>query len=258
MVFYLKKESGMSLPYKNYNTWSVSVRWFHWINVLTVLALIFVGLIMMYKKELGITGIEAKVGLKELHVIIAYIFSTNLIIRILFAFIGPASARLSAFIPSKGYMQSLHSYRASLKTGKPQQFIGHNPLGKLAVTALFSLLIILMLSGLMRAGTDIYYPPFGSFVSHYIAEQGVKPGSLKPYQKEGINKEKLAILNTFKSPIGKIHKYSAYLLMLLIILHVTAVVRAEVKEGDRLISSMFSGKKTFIGKPQDEEKNPPS
>ncbi|MCU7833923.1 MAG: cytochrome b/b6 domain-containing protein [gamma proteobacterium symbiont of Taylorina sp.] len=248
----------MSLPYKNYNTWSVSVRWFHWINVLTVLALIFVGLIMMYKKELGITGIEAKVGLKELHVIIAYIFATNLIIRILFAFIGSASARFSAFIPTKGYMQSLHSYHASLKAGKPQQFIGHNPLGKLAVTALFSLLIILMLSGLIRAGTDIYYPPFGSLVSSYVAEQDVNPDSLRPYQKEGINKDKLAALNAFKSPFGKIHKYSAYLLMLLIILHVTAVVRAEIKEGDRLISSMFSGKKILIEKPQDDGKNSPS
>jgi len=237
--------------YKNYTTWSPAVRWFHWVNVLSVFTLIFVGLIMLYKKELGIVSLEAKVGLKELHAILGYIFATNLIIRLVFAFIGSSSARFSAFIPGKGFMQSLQSYRASLKAGKPQQFIGHNPLGKLAVSALFSLLIILMISGLIRAGTDIYYPPFGGAVSSYIAEQGVEPDSLIPYQKEGVNPKKMASLKAFKSPFGKIHLYTAYLLMLLILIHIAAVIRAEVKEEDSLISSMFSGKKIINGKAHD-------
>ena len=242
----------MSLSYKSYTTWSPAVRWFHWINVLSVFTLIFVGLIMLYHKDLGIASLEAKINLKKLHVIIAYVFTANLSIRLIFAFIGPASARFSAFIPGKGFMQSLQSYRASLKAGKPQQFIGHNPMGKLAVNALFSLLIILMISGLIRAGTDIYYPPFGAAVASYIAEQGVEPDSLIPYQKEGVNPEKMASLKAFKSPFGKIHLYTAYLLMLLILIHIAAIVRAEVKEGDRLVSSMFSGKKVIKGTPQDE------
>ena len=242
----------MPASYKSYSTWSTSVRWFHWINVLSVIALIFVGLMMLYKKELGISSLEAKISLKELHVIIAYVFAVNLLVRLVFAFIGPASAHFSAFIPGKGFMQSLQSYRASLKAGKPQQFIGHNPLGKLAVTALFSLLIILAMSGLIRAGTDIYYPPFGSAVTSYIAADGVDPASLIPYQKEGVNEEKMASLKAFKSPFGKIHLYSAYLLMFLIIIHIAAVVRAEVKEGDSLVSSMFSGKKILSEKPHDE------
>jgi cytochrome b len=242
----------MPKTYKNYNTWSPSVRWFHWINVLSVISLIFVGLMMLYKKELGITSLEAKIGLKELHVIIGYIFATNLLIRLFFALTGTASARFRAFIPGKGFMQSLKSYRTSLKAGKPQQFIGHNPLGKLAVTTLFTLLIIMAFSGLIRAGTDIYYPPFGSTVTSYIAEDGVNPASLLPYQKEGTNEEKMASLKAFKSPIGKVHLYTAYFLMFLIVLHIVAVVRAEVKEGDRLISSMFSGKKMMTEMPQDE------
>lgn len=242
----------MPQSYKKYITWSPSVRWFHWINVLCVISLIFVGLMMLYKKELGITSLDAKVNLKELHVIIGYIFATNLSIRLVFAFVGPASARFSAFLPGKSYMQELNSYRASLKAGKPQQFIGHNPLGKLAVTALFTLLIILAFSGLIRAGTDIYYPPFGNAVASYIAEEGTDPASLIPYQKEGVNSEKMASLKAFKSPIGKVHLYGAYLIMLIILLHITAVVRAEVKEEDSLISSMFSGKKVLSEKPQDE------
>ena len=238
--------------YKNYSTWSPSVRWFHWINVLCVISLIFMGLMMLYKKDLGISSLEAKIALKEVHVIIGYIFVTNLLLRLFFAFRGPASARFSSFIPGKGFMQSLKSYRASLKAGQPQQFIGHNPLGKLAVTALFGLLIIMAASGLIRAGTDIYYPPFGSFIASYLAADGIDPASIMPYQKQGVDAEKMAAIKAFKSPIGKIHLYAAYLLMFLIIIHVAAVVRAEVKEGDHLVSSMFSGNKIINGKPQDD------
>jgi Ni/Fe-hydrogenase 1 B-type cytochrome subunit len=242
----------VSQYYKSYSTWSQSVRWFHWINVLSIVCLILVGLIMLYKKDLGITSLEAKIGLKELHVTIGYIFATNLFIRLVFAFIGPASARLNAFIPGKGFMKSLQSYHASIKAGKPQQFVGHNPFGKLAVTVLFAILFILAISGLIRAGTDIYYPPFGSFVASYIVEEGTNPANLIPYQKKGTNKEKMISLKAFKSPIGKIHLYSAFLLVFIVIIHISAVVRAEVKNGDRLVSSMFSGKKIITEKPQDE------
>ncbi len=242
----------MSLSYKNYTTWSTSVRVFHWINVLTIFSLIFVGLIMLYKKELGIISLEAKIGLKELHIMIGYIFATNLIIRLIFGFIGPASARFSAFLPGKGFIQSLQDYKASIKAGNIQQFIGHNPVGKLAVTLLFTLLIIMTVSGFIRAGTDVYYPPFGSAMASYVAVDGVDPATIKPYQKEGVDKEKMASLKAFKSPFGKIHLYTAYFLMILIIIHIAAVVRAEVKEGDKLVSSMISGKKILSGKPQDE------
>ncbi|MCK5697578.1 MAG: cytochrome b/b6 domain-containing protein [Gammaproteobacteria bacterium] len=242
----------MSLSYKSYNTWSVSVRVFHWINALTILSLIFVGLIMLYKKELGIVSFEAKIGLKELHVMIGYIFATNLIIRLIFGFIGPASARFSAFLPRKGFMQSLKSYHDSIKTGNVQQFMGHNPVGKLAVTLLFTLLIIMLISGLIRAGTDIYYPPFGGAMASYVAADGVDPATIKPYKEDGVDQEKMASLKAVKGPFGKIHLYTAYFLMFLIFIHIAAVIRAEVKEGDRLVSSMISGKKILSEKPQDE------
>jgi len=62
----------------------------------------------------------------------------------------------------------------------------------------------------------------------------------------------MASLKVFKKPFGIIHLYTAYFLMFLIIIHIAVVVRAEVKDEDRLISSMFSGKKMLTKKPQDE------
>ncbi len=243
--------SDLPSAHKSYNAWSPVVRWFHWINVLSIISLIFVGLMMLFKKELGISSTEAKIALKTLHVIIGYIFTANLLVRLVFGFVGPASARFSVFIPQKGFVTQLKSYLASRKAGKTQQFVGHNPLGKLAVSTLFLLMIILAISGLIRAGTDIYYPPFGSLVSNYVAEEGTDPSALIPYSKENINKEKMDSLKTFKSPFGKIHLYSAYLFMALIVLHISAVVLAEIKEGGGLISSMFSGKKQLSEKPVD-------
>ncbi len=235
-----------------YTTWSLSVRWFHWINVLSVIGLILLGLLMIYKKDLGINSLEAKIALKQLHVIIGYVFATNLLIRLIFGFIGPTSARFSAFIPGKGFISELKSYKQSIKSGHIQQFIGHNPLGKLAITSAFFLLIILSVTGLIRAGTDIYFPPFGSSVTQYLAMEGVEPESIKPYQDQGVDLQKKAELKAFKGPIGKIHVYSAYTLMLFIILHVFSVVRAEVKENDPLVSSMISGKKRLSQQALDE------
>jgi len=208
---------------------------------------------MLYKKELGITSIEAKITLKTIHVIIGYVFTINLLVRFILIFKGDNSNRYSAFIPGKGYFSNLKSYLSSIKEGKPQQFIGHNPIGKLAVTFMFFLLLLISVSGLIRAGTDIYFPPFGSVVSQYVVQDGVDASSLKPYDYSGVDKEKMASLKAFKGPIGRLHIYAAFLLMFLIFIHVFKVIHSEVKDNSGLISSMFSGKKYLTQIPQDKE-----
>lgn len=245
---------GMQKTFTEYTVWDKPVRWFHWINVLSIFSLIFVGLIMLYKTELGISGIEPKIALKELHVIIGYIFVINLTFRLVWAFIGSPSARFSSLFPGKGYVASVKTYISSIKSGNPQQFIAHNPLGKLAIAVIFLLLSVMAVSGLIRAGTDIYYPPFGSSFAAYVAAPGVSAATILPYDTKGTDEKKMASLKAFKSPVGKIHLYTAYLLMFIIILHVTAVILTETREGGGLISAMFSGKKVISEKPADSDK----
>ena len=48
---------------------------------------------MLFKKDLGITSVEAKIGLKVLHVTVGYLFVTNLAVRIIWGFIGNRYAR---------------------------------------------------------------------------------------------------------------------------------------------------------------------
>ena len=82
---------------------------------------------MLNKGAIGISGREAGIGLKALHVTVGYVFTTNLLIRIIWGFVSGHHSRWSTSIPGKNFSKELASYRASLATGKPQTFIGHTP-----------------------------------------------------------------------------------------------------------------------------------
>ncbi len=236
---------------KQYQVWDAPTRIFHWVNFTTVILLIFMGLMMLFKKDMGITSLEAKITLKTIHVLIGYVFVLNLLIRLVWGFVGNRFARWSNIVPGKGYGETLSGYLASFKQGDPQQFLGHNPLGRLAVVVIMLSLMVMAVTGLTRASTDIYYPPFGFAVAEYVAKEGVDPASLKPYDKTGVDAAKMKALGEFKEPFGEIHLYTAYFLMFLILLHIMVVVRSELKEESGLVSAMFSGKKTLSKEPED-------
>ncbi len=233
--------------------WDRSTRIFHWVNFTAVVGLLIVGFLYLFKKDLGITSVDAKINLKALHIIIGYVFAANLLWRFVGLFRGGYYSRWAQVFPGRGYVQKLKQFVASEKAGKPLDYAGHNPKGQLAVLALFALLLVLMVTGMIRAGTDIYYPPFGGMVSEYVAADGVDAASLVPYDDTGIDAEKMASLKAFKKPFGKIHLYSAYALLLVIFIHILAVVLAELGAQRGIISAMFSGSKYFKGEPVDKQ-----
>jgi len=71
-----------------YKAWDLPIRLFHWINFLCVLTLSILGLIMLNKAAIGISGPEAGIGLKTLHVVAGYVFAVNLLVRIAWGFAG--------------------------------------------------------------------------------------------------------------------------------------------------------------------------
>lgn len=234
-----------------YQAWGLSTRLFHWVNFLCVFILSLIGLIMLFKGAIGISGNEARIGLKVLHVSVGYVFAINLLVRVIWGFIGDRYSRWSALLPGKTFKHELKTYKASKKAGKPHTFIGHNPVGRLSVLLMMLVFAGMMSTGLIRAGTDIYYPPFGSLFASYVAVEGVDPAQIKPYDKTGVDPEKMEQVSNFKDPIGEIHIYGAYFLWLLIVIHLIAVVRAEKSDEGTLISAMFSGKKHLPREPQD-------
>ncbi|RUO31903.1 cytochrome B [Aliidiomarina sedimenti] len=238
---------------KSYSVWDPVTRWFHWINVLCVLLLIGVGLVIYNAGALGVSN-DGKIMLKVIHVWVGYVFLLNLMVRFIWAFFGNRYARWHAILPGRrGFFSSVRSYVIAFIAGRPENYLGHNPLGRLSVFVLFVLLTIQAITGLVLAGTDLFYPPFGHWIAQWVAVQGVQPDALVPYAPEMYDAQAYASMRNVRSPFIFVHKYNFFVLTFFIILHIAAVIITEVKEGGSLTSAMFTGKKVFNRRPVDDE-----
>jgi len=237
--------------YRSARVWDAPTRLFHWINVVCVLLLVFLGLTLMYMNELGFSGWETKLALKKYHATVGYVFLFNLLIRFAWAFLGNAHARWRAFLPGRESRRDALPYVKDLLAGHPRQYVGHTPAGRVAVTLMFAVMLVLAVTGLIRAGTDLYYPPFGGLIAGYVANPGVDPATLKPGKVPEANPERYDRVKSLRGSFGKIHIYAAYTLMFLAVLHIIAVVITErYKSG--IVSAMISGRKLL------DEDQPPA
>ncbi len=238
---------------KAYPVWDLGVRWFHWINVLCMLGLIAVGVAILNDKALGVSN-DGRILLKTVHVWIGYVFALNLLWRLIWAFIGGANARWRAILPGgRGYLSETTRYLADVRFGKPRQFLGHNPLGRIAVTLLLLLLLTQAVTGLLLAGTDLFFPPIGSRIAIWVAAPGVDPATLIPYAPTMYDKEAYTSMRAFREPIVAVHYYGFYVLLAFALIHILAVVVTELREGGNLISAMFTGKKILSMLPADQK-----
>lgn len=240
---------------KTYTVWDTSVRWFHWINLVCMLGLIAVGVVILNAKALGVPN-DGKILLKTVHVWIGYVFAVNLLWRLVWAFVGGAHARWRAILPGgRGYINALRTYVAEFNAGQPRQYLGHNPLGRIAVTLLLLLLLSQAVTGLVLAGTDLFYPPIGAWIAGWIAAAGVDPATLVPYAKETYDTTAYEAMREFRKPFITIHYYGFYALIGFGLIHIVAVVVTELREGGTLISAMISGKKVLSKPPADQLKD---
>ena len=236
---------------KAYTVWDTSVRWFHWINLLCMLGLIAVGVALLNDEALGVTN-DGKILLKTVHVWIGYVFAANLMWRLVWAFIGGSHARWRAILPGgHGYMNEVRVYVTDFRAGRPRQYLGHNPLGRIAVTLLLLLLLSQALTGLVLAGTDLFYPPIGAWIAGWVANPGVDPATLVPYAKEMYDETAYEAMRAFRKPFLTVHYYGFYVLLTFAVIHILAVVVTELREGGTLISAMFSGNKILSEPPAD-------
>jgi cytochrome b len=239
--------------------WDKTTRWFHWINVLCVLALAVIGTVILNGGAIGISG-EGKILLKQVHVLVGYVFFLNLFWRLMWAFFGTASARWRSILPlGNNFVTRLKEYVTGVRSGNTPTYLGHNPLGRLMITLLLALLTVQGITGLVIAGTDIYFPPFGSFFADWVT--GGDPerlANLLPGSKEFVVKELYDEMRAFRKPFMATHLYSFYILLGAIFVHILAVVVTEIRERNGIISAMFSGRKVFTKAPIDTLNQAPS
>ena len=230
------------------SVWSKKIRLFHWLNVIAITMLIVVGLIILNSKLLGIST-EGKVLLKTIHVCIGYVFVCNLVVRIILGFMGKGYERWRLTLPFfAGFKNELKAFKANPN----KVYKGHNPLGKLMVLALITLMSVQAISGLVIAGTDIYFPPFGDYFANSIAIDQSQVAQIQPYSKVNVDEEKYQAMRAFRSPFITAHVYAFYGLLCLIPLHIIGVIVAEKKEKSGLVSAMINGIK-YLPKNSDKE-----
>lgn len=202
----------------SHQVWDPVVRWFHWINFLTVLGLAALGLLLLNDHALEL-GRPAKHKIETVHEWFGYVFAVNLAVRLWWAFVGKRVARWRAILPvGRRYRAELRRYLQNLRSGRSHTYLGHNPLGRISVTVMFALLITQAVSGIALARV------FGPRPGHWVKE---------------------------------VHEVAFYLLVAMIALHVIAVIVTEVRGGSALISAMFSGRK-IVDVRQHEPREPGS
>ena len=240
---------------KSYAAWDKSVRWFHWINLLCMLGLIAVGVAILNDKALGVSN-DGKILLKTVHVWIGYVFALNLLWRLIWAFIGGPRAGWRSILPGgQAYFYEVRSYAAAITAGRSRQYLGHNPLGRIAVALLLLLLLSMAITGLVLAGTDLFFPPFGAWIAEWVAAPGVDPATLVPYAPEMYDKAAYDAMREFRKPFITVHYYGFYALLILAVIHIVAVVVTELREGGTLVSAMITGVKVLRGPPVDDRRD---
>ena len=153
----------------------------------------------------------------------------------------------------KGYVHALRSYVAAFLAGHPQQYVGHNPAGRLGVAVLLLLIVIQAITGLILAGTDLFYPPVGKWIAEWVAAPGVAPESLARMHLEMYDAVAYAEMRALRKPVALVHLYSFYFLSVVVVMHVAAVIVTEVREGGSIITAMFTGRKIISGRPVDDD-----
>jgi len=245
-------------PLHSYHVWDRSVRIFHWINVICIIGLIFLGLMILNNKSFGVSG-EGKILLKTLHAYFGYVFVLNLIWRLVWSFLGNRFSRWRAILPfNRGYIKSTGTYMKGMAENNPPAYAGHNPIARLMISLLFALLITQASTGLILAGTDLYLPPFGHEIAEWVTGSGEdhsKLSDLQPGSKAGVDPQGYQEMRDFRKPFITTHVYVFYILVVAILLHIAGVIVIELKEKNGLVSAMFTGKKVFSNKPVDYDDN---
>ena len=216
--------------YQEYTAWDVPTRCFHWINALAVIGLIATGLVILNDDALRLSA-GGKLLLKSIHVSLGYVMTANLLWRFVWAFFGNRYTRWRGMSPGgPGCLAALRAYGASSLSGKPQQYVGHNPLARIGVSLLFLLLIVQMATGLVIAGTDLFWPPFGHWFAQWVAVPGVDPTAVQPGVSNLIDKASYEAMRAFRLPFVTLHEFAFYTLAVVIVLHLIAVVFTELHE----------------------------
>ena len=164
------------------------------------------------------------------HIWVGYALAAILALRLLWGLIGPAEARFSAFPPSP--RRALGHVR-DIRTGKKEVHRSHNPLGALMVYAIWSMLGVIIASGIAMAG-----PPSMAFLDR--AERSGEVSRKRVVERRDHDADEAAEgAGGEESAWEEIHETAVNLLYILIALHIAGVVFETRRSGREILLAML-------------------
>lgn len=178
--------------------WDLPTRLFHWLLVVSVIGLVVTGKV----------GGDAMVW----HFRLGYTVFALLLFRLVWGFVGGRWSRFSAFWPTPAGIRRYLSGEP-----RPEEAVGHNPLGALSVLGMLAVLALQVGTGLFSDDEIAFAGPLTSKVSGAVVSQATR------YHKD----------------IGQA------LIITLVLLHVLAVLFYLVRKRQNLVRPMISGDKAL-------------
>lgn len=155
------------------------------------------------------TGFIAPEWWLGLHRAAGYAIILLLAFRLVWAFYGSEYSRLTCFIRASRHFGD---YLRGLLLMRPPHYVGHNPVGALMVFALFTVLTALVVSGLLVEGGEEKLGPLAGFVTYQTG-----------------------------SAAKGLHRILVYLLLAMILVHITGVLVESRLQRASLIRGMVTG-----------------
>ncbi len=144
------------------------------------------------------------------HFYIGYLVLGLMVFRLLWGFAGPAPVRYRAILPTPA---SVLTYLRHMGRRSPSGSAGHNPVGSLSVIAMLIVISAQAVSGLFIESDDFFeYGPLAGYVSEAVVNR-----------------------------LTWWHHFNADVILVLVVLHVSAILFYLVWKKENLIKPMITG-----------------
>ncbi|TAN43661.1 MAG: Ni/Fe-hydrogenase, b-type cytochrome subunit [Nitrospirae bacterium] len=206
--------------------WEVPVRLTHWVNVLSILALIITGFYIANPYILASSETSMIMGsMRFIHFVSGYLLAVGLFVRIYWWFAGNKYARLDQFLPMSDErcknLTGTTQFYCFMKNDMPH-YAGHTGLAGITYFALFVLFIVEIQTG------------FGLYAQSH--DGGIfwtlMGGWLVPAGSSG-------------SGVRLVHHLIMWCVIVYLIAHIYIVIHNHLIEKNGLLMSIFNGYKTM-------------
>ena len=206
----------MSTPTRVVHVWDPLVRIGHWLLVVAF----GVAIVTQGEPEL-------------VHTWAGYAIAGYVIVRVIWGFVGPPSARFTAFVTSPARAVR---YFSDLLRGQAPRYLGHSPAGGIMVLLLLVSLAATTTAGMVLYAVHDHEGPLAGLI-------GGDASTAAPATVETPNGESHRPEDPREEFWEELHEFLAYLTLTLVVGHLGGVLLASRVHSENLAKAMLTGEK---------------